>query len=81
MNYLLSFVVLCFLLSGCAAMGIQVGKSDTARSLKAAQTTPHVKERGPRLIPKTVSARLAATNAIPKVVRDSFSGPAGLDQF
>lgn len=81
MNYLLSFVVLCFLLSGCSAMGIQVSKSDDSQSVKAAQTTPQVKERGPARIPETVSARLAATNTTPKVVRDSFSGPIDLDQF
>ena len=81
MNYLLSFVVLCFLLSGCAAMGIQVSKSDAARSLKADQTTPQVKERGPARIPKTVSARIATSNATPKAIRASFSRPPDLDQF
>ena len=81
MNYLLSFVVLCFLLSGCSALGVQVVKSDADHSVKDAQTAPHVKERGPGRIPKTVSARLAATNAPPKVMRDSFSGPTDPDQF
>jgi hypothetical protein len=81
MNYLLSFVVLCFLLSGCAAMGVQLGKSDTARSLTADQTAPHVKKRGPRHIPKTVSSRLAATNITPRLLRDPFSGLVEPDQF
>jgi hypothetical protein len=81
MNYLLSFVVLCFLLSGCSALGVQVVKSDADHSLKAAQTAPHIKERGPTRIPNTVSARIAASNATPKLVRDSFSGPADPDQF
>jgi hypothetical protein len=81
MNYLLSLVVLCFFLSGCSALGIQFVKSGAARSLKAAQTTPHVKESGPQSIPKTVSARLAATNAPPKVARTSFSGSTDPDQF
>jgi len=81
MNYLLSFVVLCFLLSGCAAMGIQVSKSDNPQSVKTGQATPQVKERGPGRIPKTVSARLATSNAPPKAVRASFSGPTDPDQF
>ena len=81
MNYLLSCVVLCFLLSGCSALGVQLGKSDDDRFVKDAQAAPHVKERGPTRIPKTVSARLAATNATPKLARDSFSGPTDPDQF
>ena len=69
MNYLLSFVVLCFFLSGCAAMGIQVSKSDNSESYKADQVTP-VLERSPRDVP----ARLATSNHSSKSVKASSYG-------
>jgi hypothetical protein len=76
MNYLLSFVVLCFLLSGCAAVGIQVGKSDNSESFKADQV-PQTLERGPRDVP----ARLATSNHSSKSVKALSSGPTHPDQF
>ena len=76
MNYLLSLVVLCFFLSGCAAMGIQTGKSDNSESFKSDQV-PRVIERTPR----NVSAKLATANDSTKGVRASSSGPANPDQF
>jgi hypothetical protein len=69
MNYLLSFVVLCFFLSGCAAMGIQVSKSDNSESFKADQV-PQVLERSPR----DFSARLATSNHSSKSVNASSYG-------
>ena len=80
MNYLLSFVVLCFLLGGCATALGPVGKADSTPSLKSGQT-PQVRERGPGRIPKTVSARVATSNAPPKAIKASFSGPTDPDQF
>ena len=80
MNYLLSFVVLCFLLSGCATALGPVGKADSAPSLKYDQT-PRVRERGPGRIPKTVSARVATRNAPPGAIKASFSGAIHPDQF
>ncbi len=76
MNYVLSFVVLCFLLSGCAAMGIQVSKLDNSKSFKADQV-PQVIERGP----KDVSAKLATSNHRSKSVKALSSGPTHPDQF
>ncbi len=76
MNYLLFFVVLCFLLSGCATTLGQVGKADSAPSLKAGQT-PQFRERGSG----GVSARVATSNAPPETTKASISGPVQPDQF
>jgi hypothetical protein len=76
MNYLLSFVVLCFLLSGCAAMGIQVGKTDNSESFKAGQV-PQVMERGPG----NASAKIATANDPHKAVKASFPEATHPDQF
>ena len=57
MNYLLSFVVLCFLLSGCAAMGIQVGKSDNSESFKADQVPQVTETRSQRRSRKARNVR------------------------
>ena len=81
MNYLLSFVVLCFLLSGCATALSPVGKADSAPSLKTDQTTPQVRERGPGRIPKTASARVATSNSPIRAIKASFSGLTDPDQF
>jgi hypothetical protein len=76
MNYLLSFVVLGFLLSGCAAMGIQAGKSDNSESFKADQV-PQVTESGPGDVP----ARLATSDHSSKSVKALSSGPTHPDQY
>ena len=76
MNYLLSFVVLCFFLSGCAAMGIQVSKSDNSESFKADQV-PQVLERAPRDVP----AKLATSSHSSRSVKALSSGPTHPDQF
>ena len=76
MNYLLSFVVLCFFLSGCATMGHQVSKSDNSESFKADQV-PQITGRGPRDVP----ARLATSDHSSKSVKALSSGSAHPDQY
>ncbi len=76
MNYLLSFVVLCFFLSGCAATGMQIGKSDNSESFKADQVS-QVTERGPR----NPSGQLATADDPSKTTKSPFFGPTNPDQF
>ena len=75
MNYLLSFVVLCFLLSGCATPRIQLNNSDNAQSLRTVQTAPSGDTA------KSVSARAATSDVRPEAVNASFSGALHPDQF
>jgi hypothetical protein len=76
MNYLLSFVVLSFFLSGCASMGIQVNKSDNSDSFRADQV-PQVIERSP----SDVSAKLAKSNHPSKSIKALSSWLTYPDQF
>ena len=75
MNYLLSFVVLCFLLSGCATSRIQFSNSGSGQSLKTTQAAPSEDTA------KGVSARVATSDVRPEAVNASFSGALHPDQF